>query len=81
MGVAFGRIEKQIADSSTRDVLVLWRHVGEDDPGCDFGSRPADCRLFEVALAKLWEAQEPQHRPWESREYSKPAPEGRRIDL
>lgn len=61
MSVAFGSVEKQIADSGTRDVLVLWRHVREDDPSGDFGSRPADCRLFEVAFTKLGKAQEPEH--------------------
>lgn len=81
MSVALGRVEKQIADSRTRDVLVLWCHVRKDDPGRDFGARPADCRLSEVAFTKLWEAQKPEHCVRQSGQYSEPAPEGGRIDL
>lgn len=81
MSVAFGSVKEQIAHSGTRDVLVLWRHVREDDPRCDFGSRPAHRHLLEVVFTELGEAQEPEHSLGESCEYSKPIPEGGGVDL
>ena len=57
MGVALGGVEEEITDTGARDVFVLGRDVGKDDPGCDFGTSPEERGFAEVGLAEVWEAE------------------------
>lgn len=59
MGVAFGGVEKEVAHSSARDVLVLLGNVGENNAVGNIRARPHVGGLFEVGLSKIWESEEP----------------------
>jgi hypothetical protein len=60
MRVTLGRVEKQIANTSSRDVLVLLCNVGEYDTIGDFWSCPHVCRLLEVGFSQIRETEQPQ---------------------
>jgi hypothetical protein len=79
--VALGGIEEEVADAGARDMLVLLRNVGEDDAVGDFRSRPHVGSLFEVGLAEVGEAEEPEDGVGETFEDAEPGAEGGGFDL
>ena len=55
MGIALWRVQKQIADPSPRNVLILWCHISKDKPAGDFYPGPFFSRPAKVGLPQLWE--------------------------
>ena len=81
MGVAFRRVEKQIADASARDMLVLRSHIGEDDARGGLRSRPFESSLPEIGFSEIRETKEPQDCFGNSCEDAKPGAESCGFDL
>lgn len=61
MGIAFGRVEKQIDDAGSGDVSPLGRDVGEDNAGGDGGGGPCAREGKEVLFAEIRKAEEPEN--------------------
>lgn len=81
MGAHLGRIEEQVSDSSTMNVIVLVGDIGEDDSIGDFLTRPAKGRLLEVRLSWGREAEKPQDRVGDLDEDVEPDAENEGVDL
>lgn len=60
MSIAFRRVEEQIQDLCSRDVRILGRNVGEDDPRCRFFPGPGNGCLPKVLFAEVGKAEEPE---------------------
>jgi hypothetical protein len=81
MGVAFGRVEEEVADARARDMLMFGGHIRKDDAGGDFLSRPLERCGFEVCLAEVGEAQKPEYCLRYAGEDAEPGSEGGGFDL
>ena len=81
MGVAFGGVQEEVANSGSRDMLVFRGYVCEDDAGCDFGADPAEGGFAEVFFTEVGEAEEPEDGFGDAREYAEPGSEGCWFDL
>ena len=81
MCVAFRRVQEEVADPCTRNVLRLLSYVGEDDSISDLWAGPHERCLLEVGLAQIWEPQEPQDGFWQTLQDTKPGSEGGGLDL
>lgn len=60
MGIAFGGVQEEIANSGAGDMLVFRGYVCEDDAGCHFSANPAESGFAEVLFAEVWESEEPE---------------------
>ena len=81
MGVTFGSVQEEVANSGAGDMLVFRGYVGEDDAGCDFGADPAEGGFAEVFFTEIWEAEEPKDGFGDAGEYAEPGSEGCWFDL
>ena len=81
MGVAFGGVQEEVANSGARDMLVFRGYVCEDDAGCDFRADPAEGGFAEVFFTEVGEAEEPEDGFGDAREYAEPGSEGCWFDL
>ncbi len=59
MRVAFRRVKEEIADTSTRYVLMLWCDVREDEARRNLGAYPSHSGFPEVVFTKVRESEEP----------------------
>ena len=81
MRVAFGRVEEEVAHARARDVLVLRRHVGEDDARRHVRPGPHLRRLLQLTLAEVREAQQPEYGVGHARQDAEPGAKCAGIDL
>lgn len=81
MCVALGRVEEEIANTCTRDVLVLRSDIGEDDARSNFRPGPGKGGLLEMSFADIWKAEEPEDSFWQICENAQPSAECCRLDL
>ena len=81
MGIAFGGIKNEIADTSARDVEMLGRDIGEDDTGGDFRAGPFAGGGEKVGFAQVREAEEPEDGFGDAGEDAEPGSEGGWLDL
>ena len=81
MGVAFGGVQEEVANSGAGDMLVFRGYVGEDDAGCHFGADPAEGGFAEVFFAKIWESEEPEDGFGDAGQDTEPGSEGCWFDL
>ena len=61
MRVAFWRVKEEIADSGSRDMLMLWSNVCEPNARGNILARPVLGSSFEVRFPQIWEAEEPEN--------------------
>lgn len=81
MGVAFRGVEEEIADTGTRNVLVFWGDVCEDDSRCDFGTYPAEGCFPEVFFTEVGESKKPEDGFRDAGEDPEPGSECRWLNL
>lgn len=80
MCVALGRVEEEIADTGTRDVLLLRCNVCEADAVRNVW-RPLLSCLPEGAFSKFRKLEQPQNRFWRGLQDPQPGAKGCWIDL
>ena len=61
MGVAFWCIQEEVTNGCTGDVLVLRRHIRENNARCHFLTNPEQSGLPQIMLTQVWETKEPEY--------------------
>lgn len=79
--VALRRIQEEVADPGAGDVLLLRRHICEDDPPGEFFTGPRLRGPLQVRLAEFREPKQPKIGIWYALEDTEPGAEGSWINL
>ena len=61
MSVAFRRVDEEITDPGSRDMLLLRCDIREDDARRYFCSYPLQRSLLEILLSQFREAEKPEY--------------------
>lgn len=77
----FCRVQEQIGNAPSVDVVILVGDVGENDTIRDAFAGPLERCRFEMSFSRRWETQQPQDRVWVLLKDVEPDTEDERIDL